>query len=93
MTETSSVSTQTRSDDDLERRVSTVGRVMPHVEIKVVDTDTGLTVARGEPGELCTRGYGRDARTGHRAPGPALGGRRPQRLRPRAASTHCGSCR
>jgi fatty-acyl-CoA synthase len=57
MTETSPVSTQTRSDDDLERRVSTVGRVMPHVEIKVVDADTGLTLARGEPGELCTRGY------------------------------------
>jgi fatty-acyl-CoA synthase len=57
MTETSPVSTQTRSDDDLERRVSSVGRVMPHVEIKVVDADTGLTAARGEPGELCTRGY------------------------------------
>jgi len=57
MTETSPVSTQTRADDDLDRRVSTVGRVMPHVEIKVVDADTGLTVARGEPGELCTRGY------------------------------------
>ena len=56
MTETSPVSTQTRADDSLERRVSTVGRVHPHVEIKIVDP-TGLTVPRGEPGELCTRGY------------------------------------
>ena len=57
MTETSPVSTQTRVDDDVERRVSTVGRVHPHVEVKVVDPATGLTVPRGEPGELCTRGY------------------------------------
>jgi len=57
MTETSPVSTQTRIDDSIERRVSTVGRVMPHVEIKVVDPDTGRPVPRGEPGELCTRGY------------------------------------
>jgi fatty-acyl-CoA synthase len=57
MTETSPVSTQTRADDDVERRVSTVGRVHPHVEVKVVDPDTGLTVPRGTPGELCTRGY------------------------------------
>ncbi|MCU1501659.1 MAG: AMP-binding protein, partial [Ilumatobacteraceae bacterium] len=57
MTETSPVSTQTRVDDDVERRVSTVGRAMPHVEVKVIDPDTGLTVPRGEPGELCTRGY------------------------------------
>ena len=57
MTETSPVSTQTRADDSLERRVSTVGRVHPHVEIKIVDPTTGLTVPRGEPGELCTRGY------------------------------------
>jgi fatty-acyl-CoA synthase len=57
MTETSPVSTQTRADDDLERRVSTVGQVHPHVEVKVVDPDTGLTVPRGAPGELCTRGY------------------------------------
>jgi fatty-acyl-CoA synthase len=56
MTETSPVSTQTRADDDLERRVSTVGTVHPHVEVKVVDPG-GLTVPRGEPGELCTRGY------------------------------------
>jgi fatty-acyl-CoA synthase len=57
MTETSPVSTQTRADDSLERRVSTVGQVHPHVEIKIVDPETGLTVPRGEPGELCTRGY------------------------------------
>ena len=57
MTETSPVSTQTGSDDELERRVGTVGRVHPHVEVKVVDPLTGRTVSRGEPGELCTRGY------------------------------------
>ncbi|MFF8606101.1 AMP-binding protein [Streptomyces sp. NPDC015346] len=57
MTETSPVSTQTRRDDDLERRTGTVGRVMPHVEVKVVDPATGLTVPRGTAGELCTRGY------------------------------------
>jgi fatty-acyl-CoA synthase len=57
MTETSPVSTQTRADDDLERRVSTVGRVHPFIEVKVVDPETGLTVGRGLPGELCTRGY------------------------------------
>jgi fatty-acyl-CoA synthase len=57
MTETSPVSTQTRHDDDLDRRTSTVGRVMPHVEVKLVDSATGLVVPRGEPGELCTRGY------------------------------------
>ena len=57
MTETSPVSTQTRADDSIERRVSTVGRVGPHLEVKVVDPATGLTVPRGEPGELCTRGY------------------------------------
>jgi fatty-acyl-CoA synthase len=57
MTETSPVSTQTRADDSLERRVSTVGRVHPHVEIKIINPDTGLTVPRGTPGELCTRGY------------------------------------
>ncbi|KFU81561.1 fatty-acyl-CoA synthase [Amycolatopsis lurida] len=57
MTETSPVSTQTRADDSVERRVSTVGRVGPHLEVKVVDPETGLTVPRGEPGELCTRGY------------------------------------
>src|SRR5881398_3520757 len=57
MTETSPVSTQTRADDTLDRRVSTVGRVHPHVEIKIVDPATGLTLPRGAPGELCTRGY------------------------------------
>jgi fatty-acyl-CoA synthase len=57
MTETSPVSTQTRTDDSVERRVATVGRAGPHVEIKVVDPATGLTVPRNMPGELCTRGY------------------------------------
>jgi fatty-acyl-CoA synthase len=56
MTETSPVSTQTARDDPLERRVSTVGRVHPHVEVKVVDTE-GRVVPRGTPGEFCTRGY------------------------------------
>jgi fatty-acyl-CoA synthase len=57
MTETSPVSTQTRVDDSLERRVSTVGRVHPHLEVKVVDPDTDRLVPIGQPGELCTRGY------------------------------------
>jgi fatty-acyl-CoA synthase len=57
MTETSPVSCQTRADDDLDRRTATIGRVHPHVEIKVVDPVTGETVPRGEPGEFCTRGY------------------------------------
>jgi fatty-acyl-CoA synthase len=57
MTETSPVSTQTTADDDMERRVSTVGRVHPHVEIKVIDPETGLVLPRGGHGELCTRGY------------------------------------
>jgi fatty-acyl-CoA synthase len=60
MTETSPVSTQTRRDDTLERRVSTVGRAAPHVEIKIVGVDgpdSGLVVPRGERGEFCTRGY------------------------------------
>ncbi|MFE4923037.1 AMP-binding protein [Streptomyces sp. NPDC056661] len=57
MTETSPVSTQTRRDDDLERRTGTVGRVMPHIEVKVVDPATGVTLERGAAGELCTRGY------------------------------------
>src|SRR4051794_41576256 len=56
MTEPSPVSTQTTADDELERRVGTVGRVHPHVEVKVVDPATGAAVRRGEPGELCTRG-------------------------------------
>jgi fatty-acyl-CoA synthase len=57
MTETSPVSCQTLSDDDLERRTETIGKVHPHVEIKIVDPATGRTVERGETGELCTRGY------------------------------------
>jgi fatty-acyl-CoA synthase len=57
MTETSPVSTQTTADDDMERRVSTVGRVHPHVEVKVTDPETGRVLPRGVPGELCTRGY------------------------------------
>jgi fatty-acyl-CoA synthase len=57
MTETSPVSTQTRVDDPLELRVATVGRPGPHVEVKIVDPDTELTVERGGRGELCTRGY------------------------------------
>ena len=57
MTETSPVSAQTRADDDMERRVSTVGRVHPHVEVKVVSPETGLALPRGDAGELCTRGY------------------------------------
>jgi fatty-acyl-CoA synthase len=56
MTETSPVSTQTSFDDSLDRRVSTVGRVHPHVEIKIVDAE-GRIVPPGAPGELCTRGY------------------------------------
>jgi fatty-acyl-CoA synthase len=57
MTETSPVSTQTARDDPIEKQVGTVGRVHPHLEVKVVDPATGLAVPRGEPGELCTRGY------------------------------------
>jgi fatty-acyl-CoA synthase len=57
MTETSPVSAQTTADDDMERRVSTVGRVHPHIEIKVIDPETGLVLPRGSHGELCTRGY------------------------------------
>ncbi len=57
MTETSPVSTQTTADDDMDRRVSTVGRVHPHVEVKVTDPGTGRVLPRGTPGELCTRGY------------------------------------
>jgi fatty-acyl-CoA synthase len=58
MTETSPVSTQTALDDPLAKRVGSVGRVHPHVEIKIVDPGTGAVVPRGTPGELCTRGYG-----------------------------------
>ena len=57
MTETSPVSTQSSTDDPLEKRVATVGSVHPHVEIKVIDATTGAVVARGQPGELCSRGY------------------------------------
>jgi fatty-acyl-CoA synthase len=57
MTETSPVSTQTGADDSIEKRVGTAGRVHPHVEVKIVSTETGRTVPRGEPGELLTRGY------------------------------------
>jgi len=57
MTETSPVSTQTRAGDSVDRRVSTVGTVHPHLEIKIVDPETGVTAQRGEPGEFCTRGY------------------------------------
>ena len=56
MTETSPVSFQSSTDDPLERRVSTVGRVHPHLEVKIIDTE-GRVVPRGTPGELCTRGY------------------------------------
>ncbi len=57
MTETSPVSTQTTADDTLNQRVSTVGPVHPHVEVKVVDPESGETLERGAKGELCTRGY------------------------------------
>ena len=57
MTETSPVSTQTSADDDIDHRTSTVGRVHPHVEIKIVDPTTGTCLERGMSGELCTRGY------------------------------------
>lgn len=57
MTETSPVSTQTRVDDPVEKRVATVGPVHPHVEVKVVDPESGQLTRRGESGELCTRGY------------------------------------
>ena len=57
MTETSPVSTQSLTSDSVERRVSTVGRVHPHLEVKVVSPETGAIVERGTPGEFCTRGY------------------------------------
>jgi fatty-acyl-CoA synthase len=57
MTETSPVSTQSAVDDPLAKRVGTVGRVHPHVEVKIVHPETGAVVPRGEKGELCTRGY------------------------------------
>ena len=57
MTETSPVATQCTTDDPLERRVATVGRAHPHVEIKVIDPANGAVVPRGTTGELCSRGY------------------------------------
>ncbi len=57
MTETSPVSTQSKTDDPFEKRVATVGQVHPHVEIKIVDPTTGRVMPRGTPGEICTRGY------------------------------------
>lgn len=57
MTETSPISTMSARDDPLNRRVGTVGRVFPHLEIKIIDPTTGLAVPRGTPGEFCTRGY------------------------------------
>ena len=57
MTETGPVSTQTRIDAPLEKRVGTVGVIHPHLEIKIVDPATGKVVPLGKPGEMCTRGY------------------------------------
>jgi fatty-acyl-CoA synthase len=57
MTETSPVSAQTRADEELERRVSTVGRVHSHLEVKIIHRETGRVLPRGTPGEMCTRGY------------------------------------
>jgi fatty-acyl-CoA synthase len=57
MTETSPVSTMTRRDDGLAQRTETVGRAMPHLEVKIIDPGTGQVLRRGQPGELCTRGY------------------------------------
>jgi fatty-acyl-CoA synthase len=57
MTETSPVSTQTALDEPIEKQVTTVGRVHPHLEMKIVDPATGVIVPRGTPGEQCTRGY------------------------------------
>ncbi len=57
MTETSPVSTQTSPDDPLEKRVGTVGRVLPHVQVKIIDPVTGATRRLNESGELCTKGY------------------------------------
>ena len=57
MTETSPVSFQTAPDDPVDKRVGTVGRIHPHVEAKIIDPENGRIVPRGQPGELCTRGY------------------------------------
>ena len=57
MTETSPVSCQSSTDTPLDKRVSTVGQVQPHLEVRIADPETGATLARGQAGELCTRGY------------------------------------
>ncbi len=57
MTETSPVSCQSSTDTPQDKRVSTVGTVQPHLEVKIIDPETGATVPRGQSGELCTRGY------------------------------------
>jgi len=57
MTETSPVSCQSAADTPLDKRVATVGKVQPHIEVKIVDPETGATMPRGQSGELCTRGY------------------------------------
>jgi len=57
MTETSPVSAQTAFDDPIDKRTGTVGRVHPHIEVKIIDPATGATVPRGQTGEFCTRGY------------------------------------
>ena len=57
MTETSPVSTQTKMGTPLEKQVSTVGQVLPHIEVKIIDEQTGQVVPIGAPGEFCTRGY------------------------------------
>jgi fatty-acyl-CoA synthase len=57
MTETSPVSCQSSTETPLEKRVSTVGQVQPHLEVKIIHPESGQTVAPGESGELCTRGY------------------------------------
>lgn len=57
MTETSPGATQTRIDDSMDRRIGTVGKAVPHVEIKIIDPATGETLPRGEAGEFCTKGY------------------------------------
>ena len=57
MTETSPVSCQSSTTTPLDKRVTTVGTVQPHIEIKIVDPETGATVPRGQSGEFCTRGY------------------------------------
>ena len=77
MTETSPVSFQTDPDDSLERRVATIGRVQPHLEVKAIDAEGRIT-ARGDPGEFCTRGY--SVMLGYGRSGPNSGGDRLRRL-------------